>query len=62
MTSLRLLAAAARETPFGISSDIGSRERSRVPAEDDLELVATLERIDPGTASTNQTVFDPSDR
>ena len=62
MTSLRLRAAAARETHFGISSDIGSRERSRVPTEDDLELIAKLERIGPGTASTVQTVFDLSDR
>ena len=48
--------------PFGISSDIGSRARSRIPGEDDLELGATLERIGPGTASIVQTVFDLSDR
>ena len=35
MTSLRLLAAAARETLFGIPSEIGSRERNQVLAEDD---------------------------
>ena len=62
MTSLRILAATARETLFGIPSDIGFRERNRVPAEDDLELVATLDRIGPGTASIVQTVFDLSDR
>ena len=59
---LHIFCNSARETPFGISSDIGSRARSRIPGEDDLELGATLERIGPGTASIVQTVFDLSDR
>ena len=35
MTSLRLLATAARKAFFGIPSEIGSRERNHVLAEDD---------------------------
>ena len=44
MASRRLVSASARETLFGIPSDIASLERNYLLADDDLDLIGTRRR------------------